>query len=510
MRRNQRTGIAAGIVGVLALVLAFGSAQGATLYWIGGDTGNWTDAANWTGGDEPDAAGEDAVIDNNAGQDTTVTLGRYTREIGTLTVDAGDTFRYAPSSNTLTLGGLSNSGTIYFYSSPDDNIRTGYFIVNGTNQTFNASGASIQVSNNSGRNRIHVIFTLDAQNRNDGDISVSLTANSDRDTVRMGLSNSGTFTNNGTILIQNTQSPTSSDARLQLLTASSAVTLGGSGTLTLDVGTLTDPTRARIIGGSSTDYSTLTNASSHTIDGAGLIGGYGLDLTNEGLVLATGDTAALKIDPYSATSNTSTGRMVASGAGGLIVGASGDTFTNNGLLEARSGSSVTIGASTVVLNGTIAGGGTYDSSLSLSGAATLSPGNLANANGTGGSTVGATTVTGNLELSDATVLEYQLGAAGTPGTDYDMVNVTGDLTLDGVLNVTDLTGFQAGQYVLLTYTGTLTDNGLSLGTMPDGFTYNVTNTGASNGSVILHVIPEPATMCLLALGGAACLLRRSK
>ena len=47
------------------------------------------------------------------------------------------------------------------------------------------------------------------------------------------------------------------------------------------------------------------------------------------------------------------------------------------------------------------------------------------------------------------------------------MNVTGDLTLAGTLNVTALPGFAAGTYTLITYTGTLTDeDGLQIANLP--------------------------------------------
>jgi len=44
-----------------------------------------------------------------------------------------------------------------------------------------------------------------------------------------------------------------------------------------------------------------------------------------------------------------------------------------------------------------------------------------------------------------------------------LFDVTGNLTLDGTLNVSDAGGFGAGVYRIIDYTGTLTDNGLDIG-----------------------------------------------
>ena len=69
-----------------------------------------------------------------------------------------------------------------------------------------------------------------------------------------------------------------------------------------------------------------------------------------------------------------------------------------------------------------------------------------------------------------------------------LVNVGGNLTLDGVLNVTNGGGFGSGAYRLINYTGTLSDLILGLGTLPAGFTSaNVTVTTGVPGQVNLVV-----------------------
>jgi hypothetical protein len=85
-----------------------------------------------------------------------------------------------------------------------------------------------------------------------------------------------------------------------------------------------------------------------------------------------------------------------------------------------------------------------------------------------------------LTLNSSSVLNFELG------TSKDSIKVTGDLTLDGTLNVSALAGFGLGSYTLITCTGTLTNNILSPGKMPDGYSYVVS---ISAKSVILTVEP---------------------
>jgi VCBS repeat-containing protein len=73
---------------------------------------------------------------------------------------------------------------------------------------------------------------------------------------------------------------------------------------------------------------------------------------------------------------------------------------------------------------------------------------------------------------------------GTAGSDCQMgsstndkVAITGNLTLDGSLNISPLAGFTNGTYTLMTYGGTLTDNGLTVGSAPAGYTYQINAAG---------------------------------
>ncbi|AEV35715.1 protein containing Outer membrane autotransporter barrel domain [Pseudovibrio sp. FO-BEG1] len=155
--------------------------------------------------------------------------------------------------------------------------------------------------------------------------------------------------------------------------------------------------------------------------------------------------------------NTYTGDTIVSGGKLVVNGTIGDVTVNGGSL----GGSGTIGGSVSVASGTIAAGN--------------SPGTL--------------TIGGDLNLTSTSVLDFELGSpSGTAGVDSNLIAVGGDLTLDGSLNVTDAGGFDAGVYNLITYGGSLTDNGLVVGTAPTGFLYNVQT--ATTGQVNLLVNPD--------------------
>jgi len=87
------------------------------------------------------------------------------------------------------------------------------------------------------------------------------------------------------------------------------------------------------------------------------------------------------------------------------------------------------------------------------------------------------------------VLEYELG------TNSDRTVVNGNLTLGGTLNISDAGGFTHGVYTLFSYSGTLSDSGLTVGTTPSTNFLYVIDTGSA-GQVKLEVLPLPATILM--------------
>ncbi|WP_395347387.1 beta strand repeat-containing protein [Variovorax sp. UC122_21] len=162
------------------------------------------------------------------------------------------------------------------------------------------------------------------------------------------------------------------------------------------------------------------------------------------------------------------------GVGGSIVKVGAGTLTLSGANTYTGGT--TVAAGTLAVNnasgsatGTgavqIQGGATLAGSGSIAGAVSIAKGGVLSA-GNGGP---GTLTVGGLNLADGAVLNYQLGQANTVGGPLnDLVNVNGDLRLDGTLNVAQSTGgsFGAGLYRLISYTGGLIDAGLDIGTAP--------------------------------------------
>ncbi|PCM47175.1 transporter, partial [Pseudomonas fluorescens] len=193
-----------------------------------------------------------------------------------------------------------------------------------------------------------------------------------------------------------------------------------SGGTTLNAGTTTGDTSS--LQGAIVNNAALTFAQNADGSYTGNLTGAGtLNKTGTGQLLLTGN-------------NTFTGDTSVQ-AGNLIV---------NGVLNS---------ANVNVASGAKVGGsGQLGGNVQLASGATL----------TGGGTATPLSV-GSLALSSGTNLDFSLGSAASSTT---VVNVAGNLTLDGTLNISNAGGFGTGVYQLFRYGGSLTDNGLVYGSLP--------------------------------------------
>jgi fibronectin-binding autotransporter adhesin len=146
-----------------------------------------------------------------------------------------------------------------------------------------------------------------------------------------------------------------------------------------------------------------------------------------------------------------------------------------------------------VNGGTLGGSGTVTGAVTVANNATIAPGNSA-----------GTLNVGALTLNSLSNLVWELGTAS------DLLVVNGNLTLDGLLSVEALAGFGAGVYTLMTYSGSITDNGLTVVSMPglyEGVVFVDPTAKTVNLSVAM--IPEPGSLALV-LAGAAMIASRKR
>ena len=141
----------------------------------------------------------------------------------------------------------------------------------------------------------------------------------------------------------------------------------------------------------------------------------------------------------------------------------------------------TVAQGTLVVNGSIANSAVTVSNGATLGGSGLVGGTVVEDGGhlAPGNSPGVLTVTnGNLSLAPTAQLDYEIGAITNARSYYDVVQVFGDLNLDGVLNISNWAGgFGATSgtnvYALFDYTGTLTDTGVELGAVPTNLAYKV-------------------------------------
>jgi outer membrane autotransporter protein len=149
------------------------------------------------------------------------------------------------------------------------------------------------------------------------------------------------------------------------------------------------------------------------------------------------------------------GSITKNGAGTLVLTGDSSGFAGG----------TTISAGTLRVDGSLGGnvaarGGVLTGAGSIGGDADLTSGGIFN--GAGGQTL---RVGGNVLMDATSTVNAVLGAASNAA----LIDVGGNLTLDGKLNVVDAGNFGWGVYRLFSYAGSLTDNGLEIGAIPAGF-----------------------------------------
>jgi len=231
--------------------------------------------------------------------------------------------------------------------------------------------------------------------------------------------------------------------------------ISGSGAVRqLGTGTVVLTGENVYVGGTLIDAGTLQIGNGSTI--GSLVG----DIVNNG-VLALNRSDLLALDGKISGS----GSLGQIGAGTTVLTANnsyiGATTISDGTLRINGDQSAAIGLTSVVLGGTLGGSGIVGGDVFVDDGGTIAPGN----------SPGTLTINGNLTLSGGALLDFEFGQADVPGGPLnDLIDVKGDLTLDGTIDVAVSAGgsFAPGLYRALNYGGTLTNNGLELGTMPAG------------------------------------------
>jgi fibronectin-binding autotransporter adhesin len=337
----------------------------------------------------------------------------------------------------------------------------------------------------------------------------------------------------------------------------------GSGTVTLDAAGNASTARLELTGGISLNnaiaFSGRTNTSvgiqniagNNTLSGTMIIGlggsGYRIQSDAGKLTLSS---------PTAITALTSNRIVTFQGPGDTEVNGiiENGTATSVGITKADAGNLTLNGANTYTGTTTAAAGtlalglnGTISNTLVM-GSSTPSVGTLdvtakssftqANVSGNGTLNIGAgkvisvtgalspgfspgtINVTGDLTLTGSTTTTMELaGNGGVEGIDSDDINVSGTITLDGILSIVGFGGYDPTQnstYNLFdapTFAGdfdsvSVGGNALSFATDVWSGTFGLTSYSFSETTGVLTVVPEPAAALLGGIGMLALLRRR--
>jgi len=398
--------------------------------------------------------------------------------LGKLTLTGASTFTGSTNINAGTLA-LSGSGAIA--------TSSGLTLNNGSTFDISATSAGSSIRTLAGGGNVAVgAKTLTITAGNDT-FSGILSGTSGRLTVSGGteiLTGANTYTGGTTI---------AAGATLQLGNG------GASGSIVGNVAnngalTLSHPGNTYTFGGDISGAGTVNlsapSASTTTFTGTNTYTG-ATTLTNAVLQLGNGGTTGSIVGNVAFNNGSlNINRSDTYSFGGLISGSGTVTQVGTGTTVLSGDNTYTgatdITAGTLRINGnqsaatglvTVASGATLGGSGIIGGAVTVANGgHIAPGNSPG------TLTMGSLTLIAGSVLDFELGQASTVGGALnDLINVNGNLTLDGTLNVSASVGgtYGAGIYRLINYTGTLIDNGLSFGLMPAGST-NILDTAIAH------------------------------
>ncbi|MCM7573758.1 autotransporter outer membrane beta-barrel domain-containing protein [Enterobacter roggenkampii] len=236
--------------------------------------------------------------------------------------------------------------------------------------------------------------------------------------------------------------------------------VNNSGLMTFADQAMAENTVVKNLAGGKVDISAVDSATSiGSLSGAGNV-----ELGNKELSL--GNLNLPDPDTISGIISGSDGSLVKIGNGTLILTGdntyTGTTDVNEGVLLVNGNQSASTGQVTVKSGATLGGNGIIGGAVDVQDDGHITAGAAINS-------VGKLT-TGSLTLSDNAQLDYQFGQAYTPGGAFnDLIDVNGDLTLDGKLNIETSPGgkFDVGVYRVINYTGTLTNNVMDIANAPE-------------------------------------------
>jgi len=378
------------------------------------------------------------------------------------TVSAGATAQFGNGGTTgLISGGIANSGTVAFKLSGSSSYGG---VISGSGTVEQRGSGTLTLTGTNTYSGLTTITSGTLQLGNGGTTGMV----------------AGSIANNSHLTFNRSNSFTYS----QQISGTGDVTKSGSGTLTL-------ASAQSYSGGTSVQQGTLRLGADNRLVSAGslfLFTNATFDLN--GFAQTVGDLSGpgtVAIGTGSFTAGTANNPTFA----GRFTGSGGFTKAGSGTLTLTGDSSGFTGGTTVAAGTLLANADLSSSAVSVSDGATLGgSGTVGDVTiASGGTLAGVqdqTLTTGDLTLASGSFVRVGLGA---PGNMTGLFTVNGNLSLDGTLNATDAGGFGQGLYRLFDYTGSLTDNGLDIGTLPLNATGAVQTSVSNQINLVVDEIP---------------------
>ncbi|MDX8455575.1 autotransporter domain-containing protein [Mesorhizobium sp. VK9D] len=394
------------------------------------------------------ATGSSATVSASTGR--TLTLDGLVQMGG---LGGGATVHFGSATNTGTVvldpsaGVISGASSIAIDGGTLRFAEIGSFFTRNAAGTSIASGATLDINGDAAVNRLSGAGTV----TNDSGAAATLTANYNSASTFSGVIRDGT----GSIALTKTGSGalTLSGAN----TYTGATTIGFGGTLQIGdggtSGSISGSSRVGISGGATLSLNRRDDVTFANVVVTGAAGGQ-FNLDGSGMTSLTGSNSVG--NQFLGTANVNAGTL-------RVDGRFGDTVGN---------------AATVIVNsgGTLSGTGTIAGTVTVNSGGTLAAGHSP-----------GTLTMGSLTLTAGSISNFELNAPGVVGgASNDLVKVTGNLRLDGTLNVQGAP--VAGYYRLFNYGGALAG---SFGT--------VNAAGFSNADV-QTTIPNQVNLALLNAG----------
>ena len=363
---------------------------------------------------------------------------------GNVIFSSGSTFNV--SNSLTTSGGNLTINTANFTLPTSLTINTGSLIFNSGIANPTVSNLTITGSSLSGTDALTVTNllnwsggTIDTNINNTG--TTNITGNARIDTI---------FTNSGTLNIGADYSSDDgsliNDATVNW-TAGDLIELGG--------------------------LASITNNGTFNISGNNA---NGIDFTNNGTLSKTAGVATSSFTG----SFTNTGSVNASS--GLL---EFNGFTQTAGLTNLNGGNISETGGTASFNGgTLSGIGTFTAGDLNINAATLSP----------GASPGTLNIVGNLNLGSTSTTLIELGGTNQ-GVDYDFINVTGNVNLDGILDISlfgGFTGVTGNMFDVIQSGGAMNGTFASVN-LPTGYSFNTGIFGGNLYRLGLLVVPVTST-----------------